>query len=284
MKGRTVIVTGANRGLGLCITRGIARLGARVVMACRSVELGRKARDELSAETGNADLEVMALDLASPGSVSDFASAFTSGHERLDVLVNNAGIQTPRKQLSGDGIELVFATNVLGGHLLTRLLLDILKASRPSRIVNVASTFAGKLDLEDLQFERRPYDHIDAYKQSKQANRMLSWELARRLEGTGVTVNAMAPGLMMTDLYRDSSRPTRLLMRFLHLLFGVSVEQGADTAVWLATSRDPAVEGVSGKFFEKRRAIPCEFANDAAQRALRQTCEALIRTSSATSG
>jgi NAD(P)-dependent dehydrogenase (short-subunit alcohol dehydrogenase family) len=276
MKGRTVIVTGANRGLGLCITRGIARMGARIVMACRSVELGRKAREALAAETGNADLEVMALDLSSRRSVADFASAFTSSHDRLDVLVNNAGIQIPNKQVSGDGIELVLATNVLGSHLLTQLLLDPLKASRPSRIVNVASTFAGKLDLEDLPFERRPYDNLDAYKQSKQANRMLTWELARRLEGSGVTANAMAPGLMMTDLYRDNSRPMRLFMRFLNLMIGVSVEQGADTAVWLATSRDPAVEGVSGKFFEKRRAIPCEFADDAAQRALWEKCDALL--------
>lgn len=276
MKDRTVIITGANRGLGLAITRGLARLGARIVMACRSVERARKAREVIEAETGHSDMEIMAVDLASRKSICDFASAFKSEHTALHVLVNNAGIQIPQRRVSVDGIELVFATNVLGYHLLTRELLDVLKASRPSRVVNVASTFAGKLDLGDLQFERRSYNNIDAYRQSKQANRMLSWELARRLEGSGVTVNAMAPGLMMTDLYRENGRGMRLFMRFLHLMIGVSVEAGAVTALWLASSRDPEVEGVSGKFFEKRRELPCRFRDEAAEKALWEACEALV--------
>jgi len=276
MEDRTVIITGANRGLGLAITRGIARLGARVVMACRDVDRAEEAREAAAAETGNRDMEVMAVDLSSRESIRRFASEFKSRHPALHVLVNNAGIQIPEKRFSVDGVELVFATNVLGYHLLTRELLDLLEASRPSRIVNVASTFAGKLDLEDLQFERRPYNNIDAYKQSKQANRMLSWELARRLEGSGVTVNAMAPGLMMTDLYRENGRGMRLFMRMLHMMFGVSVEAGADTALWLAGSRGPEVEGVSGKFFEKRRELPCPFRDEAAQKALWEACETLV--------
>jgi NAD(P)-dependent dehydrogenase (short-subunit alcohol dehydrogenase family) len=191
--------------------------------------------------------------------VREFARRYREGHSRLDVLINNAGINRSKRQTNAAGVELTLATNVLGYYLLTRELLDLLQASAPARIVNVAATFASDLDLDDLQFERRPYDGRKAYSQSKACDRLLTWAFARRLEGSGVTANAMAPGVVMTGLYRDASPATRSILRVVNLFFGRSVAQGADTAVWLASS--PQVAGVNGKFFEKRREIPCKLRN-----------------------
>jgi NAD(P)-dependent dehydrogenase (short-subunit alcohol dehydrogenase family) len=179
-----------------------------------------------------------------------------------------------RRTTSVDGIELTFATNVLGYFLLTRELLDVLKASAPARIVNVASTFAGNLDLDDVQFERRPYDPVRAYRQSKACNRLWTWALARRLAGTGVTANAMAPGLVFTGLYRDAAPPLRLLLRVMAVFRGRSVKQGADTAVWLAQSPDLAK--VTGRFYELRQERPCEFRDEAVEERLWTACEKMI--------
>jgi NAD(P)-dependent dehydrogenase (short-subunit alcohol dehydrogenase family) len=219
----------------------------------------------------------MRIDTSSRQSIREFAQQFGKKFSRLDVLVNNAGIYWPRRQASVDGIELTFATNVLGYWLLTRELLDLLKASAPARIVNVASTFAGELDPADLQFERRAYDGQKAYKQSKACNRMLTWAVARRCEGSGVTANAMAPGLVVqTGLYRSVGPAVRLIMHVLSLFFGRSIAQGADTAVWLASS--PEVEGVNGKFFERRQEVPCTFRNREAEEKLWGICEGLTKS------
>ena len=176
-----------------------------------------------------------------------------------------------RRQTSVDGIELTFATNVLGYFLVTRELLDVLRTSTPARIVNVASTFAGNLDLDDLGFERRPYDSMKAYQQSKACNRLLTWALARRLTGTGVTANAMAPGLVFTGLYRDTPAPLRALLRVVAVFRGRSVAQGADTAVWLASS--PDLESVTGRFYELRQERACEFRDEALEERLWTACE-----------
>jgi NAD(P)-dependent dehydrogenase (short-subunit alcohol dehydrogenase family) len=216
----------------------------------------------------------MRIDTSNQRSIREFAQQFCKRFSRLDALINNAGINRPRRQTSVDGIELTFATNVLGYWLLTRELLDLLRASAPARIVNVASTFAGDLDLNDLQFERRAYDAQKAYKQSKACNRMLTWAFARRLEKSGVTANAMAPGLVVqTGLYRDVGPAVRLLMRVLGLFFGRTIAQGADTAIWLASS--PEVEGVTGKFFDQRREVPCTFRDRDAEESLWRICEGL---------
>ena len=175
----------------------------------------------------------------------------------MDVLVNNAGVAKGQRHITSEGVELTFATNVLGYHRLSLALLDQLRASAPARIVNVASTFAGDLDLDDLQFERRPYDELQAYAQSKACNRLLTWALARRLAGTGVTANAMAPGFVpATGLSRDLSPDVK---RAYVGRSGRSLREGADTAVWLASSRD--ADGVTGRFFYDRRERACELRN-----------------------
>jgi NAD(P)-dependent dehydrogenase (short-subunit alcohol dehydrogenase family) len=172
-----------------------------------------------------------------------------------------------------DGIELTFATNVLGYFLLTNELLDALKRSAPARIVNVASTYASDLDLDDLQFERRPFESFRAYAQSKACDRLLTWAFARRLDGSGVTVNAMTPGLITeTGLYRNAA--PELITRLTQYSGGRTSAQGADSAVWLASSDE--VEGVSGKFFEEHEERPCEFRNKKAEEKLWGICEGLV--------
>jgi NAD(P)-dependent dehydrogenase (short-subunit alcohol dehydrogenase family) len=178
-----------------------------------------------------------------------------------------------------DGIEEVFATNVLAYFLLTQELLPLLKSSTPARIVSVASTYASDLDLDDLEFTHRKWDLNTSYKQSKQANRMWTWALARRLAGTGVTANTMSPGFVRTELARDMKGFGRFLMRALPSVVGRTVEQGADTVTWLATS--PEVEGVSGKFWELRREKPCQFRNEANEERLWKICEGYVSRSAA---
>ena len=276
MQGRRVLVTGATSGIGKEIAVRLAGLGAELVLACRDVERGRAAAAEIERRTGWKNCALMHIDGSSRKSIREFAGLFRKKYSWFDVLVNNAGVYLNRRQASADGLELTFATNVLGYFLLTRELLDLLRSSAPARIVNVASTYAGDLDLGDLQFERRGYDGQKAYKQSKACDRLLTWALARRLEGSGVTANAMAPGLVQTGLYRHMSPFMRLPLRFAGLFFGRSVGQGADTAVWLASS--PEVEGVTGKFFELRREAACQFRNTGDEEKLWRICEALARS------
>lgn len=278
MTGKRIIVTGPTSGFGREIAMQLAMLGAEVVLACRDPECGERVAEEIAARTGRKDCAVVRIDTSSQKSIREFAQQFSKKYSRLDVLVNNAGINRSKRQTSVDGIELTFATNVLGYWLLTQELLDLLKASAPARIVNVASTYAGDLDLADLQFERRGYDAQKAYKQSKACNRMLTWAFARRLDKSGVSANAMAPGLVVkTGLYRDMRPAVRVIMRVLGLLFGRSVAQGADTAIWLASS--PEVEGMSGKFFDQRKEEPCSFRNRDAEETLWRICEGLTKSS-----
>jgi NAD(P)-dependent dehydrogenase (short-subunit alcohol dehydrogenase family) len=273
MKGKLAIVTGPTSGIGREIATQLAAQGAEVVLACRDVAKGQATLEEIARRTGARAVSVMRVDVASQASIREFAKAFRNTHSRLDVLVNNAGLNSRTRRQSADSIELTLATNVLGYHLLTHELLEILKASAPARIVNVASTYAGNLDIDDLQFTKRPYNPVMAYQQSKACNRLLTWALARRLAGSGVTANAMAPGLVQTGLYRETRVPVRLLLRIIGLFHGRSVEQGADTAVWLASS--PDVEGVSGKLFELRKEIPCQFRNAELEEQLWAACDRL---------
>ena len=273
MKGKLAIVTGPTSGIGREIATQLAAQGAEVVLACRDVAKGQATLEEIARRTGAKGVSVMRVDVSSQASIREFAKAFRNTHSRLDVLVNNAGLNSRTRRQSADGIELTLATNVLGYHLLTHELLEILKASAPARIVNVASTYAGNLDIDDLQFTKRPYNPVNAYQQSKACNRLLTWALARRLAGSGATANAMAPGLVQTGLYRETPVPVRLLLRMIGLFHGRSVEQGADTAVWLASS--PDVQGVSGKFFELRKEIPCQFRNAELEEQLWAACDRL---------
>jgi len=260
MTGRICIVTGANSGIGKEIVRGLARKGATVVLACRSVERGEAARTEIEADTGNRKLAVMELDLASHESVRAFVAAFAARYPKLHVLVNNAGIVAAKRTMTPDGIESTFAVNHVSHFLLTNLLLPTLRASAPSRVVIVSSeaSHGGRIDLDDLNGERR-WGGFRAYMNSKLANVLFAFELARRLEGTGVTANALHPGGVRTNLAKGAG-----LFRVGMLLawpFMLPASKGADTAVYLASS--PDVEEMSGKYFIRRRpAEPNPAAND----------------------
>ena len=255
------LVTGANTGIGFEIARGLARTGARVVLACRDPSKGEAARGKIAEDAGNSAVELLVVDLASQRSIRSAAQEFSAKHNGLDVLVNNAGVAVPARQESVDGIELTFATNVLGYYLFTTLLLDAMRRAPAARIVNVASKMAYGLDLDDVELKRRGYDPSTAYAQSKQADRMLTWFLARQLEGTSVTANAMSPGAVNTALLDTLAPGFR----------GVSPAQGADTAIWLATS--PDLKGVSGRFWSDRREQPCQFRSQRDEQALWSLCE-----------
>jgi NAD(P)-dependent dehydrogenase (short-subunit alcohol dehydrogenase family) len=271
MKNKLAVVTGSTSGIGQEIAAQLAAQGAEIVIACRDANKGQRTIDEIKKRTGNDRLSVLQINTASRQSIRDFAGKLKTAHPRIDVLVNNAGVNVRTRQTSVDGIELTFATNVLGYFTLTSELLDVIKASAPSRIVNVASTFAGNLDLDDLEFKRRAYDPIKAYQQSKACNRLWTWALARRLAGTGVTANAMAPGLVYTGLYRNTPPPLKLLLRVIAIFRGRSVTLGADTAAWLASS--PDLETVTGKFYELRHERACEFRDEATEERLWTACE-----------
>lgn len=275
MKNKYVVITGPTSGIGKEIATKLAGLGAEVVLACRDIERGKQTADEIAALTGSKKCAVMQVDTSSQKSIREFCKQYRKKYSRLDVLVNNAGIYRLNRETSVDGIELTFATNVLGYYILTNELLDVMKKSKNARIVNVASTFATNPDLADLQFERRPYKGHEAYSQSKACNRMLTWNLARRVAGSGITVNAMAPGFVMTGIYRDVTPGIRVILNAVKLLFAKSIPQGADTAVWLASS--PEVEGISGKFYEKRREIACKYRNIDIQEKLWEICENLTK-------
>jgi NAD(P)-dependent dehydrogenase (short-subunit alcohol dehydrogenase family) len=269
LSGKTCVVTGASAGIGLAAARELARLGARVVMAVRDPGKGERARRAVMGQTGR-DLELALVDVASLDSVRAFARDLALRHPRVDVLVNNAGIWVERRLFSPDGVELTWATNVLGPFLVTDLLLPLLRAAGRARVVNVASQLAGELDLADVQFERRPWSGRSAYAQSKQAGRMLTWALARRLAGTGVTANAMHPGFVATEIFGKGGGLTSLALSLYASLRAKRPEEGADTVVWLAAS--PDVEGRSGLFWIDRQERRCRFRDEAAEEALWALC------------
>jgi len=252
MNGKVCIVTGSNTGIGKETARGLAQRGAKVVLACRDVAKAEAARDDIARTTGRSDVEVMGLDLGDKANIRAFAKKFRATHDRLDVLVNNAGLWPTSRGTTKDGLETTFGVNHVGTSLLTTELLPLLKASAPSRVVVLSSKlhYSGKMDWDDLQFERRKYGATTAYNQSKLANVLFTRALARRLEGTGVTVNAVHPGVVATELARDYPK---ILVKVFHL-FLLSPEQGAACSLHVATS--PALVGVTGEYFEKSRAKP----------------------------
>src|SRR5438128_1896166 len=257
---RVFVVTGANSGIGKAIALGLARLGGTVVMACRNATRGEAARQDIVRDSGNPRVSVEIVDLASETSVRSFAKEFQQTHPRLSVLVNNAGVYTSHRDVTPDGLERQFEVNYLSGFLLTHLLLDLLKRSAPSRIVNVSSSahMGGTIRFDDLQGERR-YGGFRAYNQSKLAQILFTQELARRLEGTRVTVNACHPGVIRTNLGMGGSS---VVVRFVKM-FLKSPEKGAETPIYLATS--PEVEGISGKYFVRNQMLaPSARAQDPA--------------------
>lgn len=270
MANKRVLITGPTSGVGKEIATGLAALGAEVILGCRDIRKGKETAAEITSRTGSSKAVAMQVDTSSQASIRAFAQEFRRKYRRLHVLINNASGNrgTLPKIESADGIELTFATNVVGYFLLTEELLDVLKASAPSRIINVASAYASDLDLDDLQFDRRPFESFKAYAQSKACDRLLTWAQARRLKGTGVTANAMTPGLIMTGLYRNA--PTELVERLRGYSGGRTAADGADTALWLAS--DPAMETVTNKFFENHEELKCEFRNRKDEEKLWKIC------------
>lgn len=252
LHGRTVVITGANTGIGKETAWDMAMRGARVIMACRDLTRGEAAATEIRSSTGNTNVVVQQLNLASLGSVRQFAREFIATETRLDILINNAGIMLCPKSFTVDGFESQFAVNHLGHFLLTNLLLDMLKASTPSRVVTVSSIAhqGGKIHYDDLNFDKKGYNSVIAYKQSKLANLLFSRELARRTKGTGVTSYSLHPGVIRTELWRHSqskyptlssmlSAPAWLLMK--------TPREGAQTTIYCAVTE--GLEEKSGYYF-----------------------------------
>jgi NAD(P)-dependent dehydrogenase (short-subunit alcohol dehydrogenase family) len=287
MSGKTVLITGGNAGIGKEAAVGLASMGARVVITSRNEERGRAAREDIVERSGNADVETMPLDLASFRSIRSFASDFLAGRDRLDVLVNNAGLILRRRTKTEDGFEATFGINHVGHFLLTDLLLDRLKASAPARVVVVASmAHRGArrgLDFDDLQAEHRRYRWMDAYSKSKLANIYFARELARRLDGTGVTVNVLHPGFVRSEFGRGGDLGA--LYGFgirLGAPFAISSERGARTTVYLASS--PEVADVTGAYFFKCKPAPVSkpAQDDDAARRLWDVTEGMVASVPAT--
>jgi len=253
MTRKTCLVTGANSGIGKETALGLARMGARVLLVCRNPRKGEGALADIQRETGSTELELLAADMSSLGSVRALAAQVRQRCPRLDVLINNAGAAVPSRRLSGDGIEMTVAGNHLGPALLTFLLLDLLKSSAPSRIVNVSSEAQrnARLDMDDLQFARRNYNGLAAYAQSKLLMNAFTFELARRLEGTGVTANCLHPGVVATSIFPADAPWFFKLAVGVMKPFMLSAKRGAEVSLYLATS--PDVASVTGQYFVKSK-------------------------------
>jgi len=264
LAGKTAVVTGTSSGLGLETAVALARGGARVILLGRSPQKTAAAADEIRRRSGSASPEVVLCDLASQAEIRRAAAAIAALTPRLEILINNAGTVNVKRTLTADGIERTFAVNHLAYYLLTRLLLDRIVRGAPARIVNVASHahYHGTLDLGDPGFSRG-YQILRAYARSKLCNVLFTSELARRLAGTGVTVNALHPGDVATNIWNGAPSWTRPIFAVAKRLIMISPERGARRITFLAVS--PDVEGRTGLYFEKDQPrAPALLARDAA--------------------
>jgi NAD(P)-dependent dehydrogenase (short-subunit alcohol dehydrogenase family) len=299
---KTCLITGATAGIGLVTARELARQGLTVVMVGRNRQRGEHARDSIRRQTNNEAVEFLAADLSSQADIRRLAREFQDRYSRLDVLVNNAGAIFATRQESVDGIEMTLALNHLGYFLLTTLLLDRLKASAPARVINVSShshESQSAFDFDDPQAKspRRGYPRSETknllytlflpwahpcyvqYAQSKLANLLFTYELAERLAGTGVTVNALHPGFVRTNFMAGNGSYGWFMRRWASL-FGTMPERGADTPIYLATSAE--VEGITGKYFVKKKSVESSLASHDpdSMRRLRQISEEWTAVSS----
>jgi NAD(P)-dependent dehydrogenase (short-subunit alcohol dehydrogenase family) len=284
LKGKTCLITGVTQGIGRVTAREIGRLGPNMVLIARDKQRGLEVVEEVKA-AGNPQVELIVADLSSQAEVRRAAAEFLSRHDRLHLLINNAGALFGERKLTVDGLEMTFALNHLGYFLLTQELLGVLKASAPARIVNVASDAhrSARLDFDDLQCEKGfGPGGFGAYGRSKLANILFTNELAQRLAGTGVTANSLHPGVVATGFGSGGSALVRFGIRLARPFFRTP-EDGAKTTIHLAVS--PAVEGVTGKYFaNSRETRPRPQAlDDAAAKRLWQVSEELVRRSASRS-
>jgi NAD(P)-dependent dehydrogenase (short-subunit alcohol dehydrogenase family) len=259
MNGKIYLVTGATNGIGKAAAQALAQMGATVVIVGRDAQKTARVTEEIKLTSGNQNVDFLLADLSSQQDVRRLADEFKSKYSHLHVLLNNAGGTFATRQLSADGIEMTFALNHLAYFLLTNMLLETMKASAPARIINVSSDAhsGGKIDFDNLQGEQS-YSSFGPYGNSKLANILFTTELARRLEGTGVTVNALHPGLTNTGFGRNNPGFLMKIMGAIIPLIARPPEKGAETSIYLATS--PEVEGISGKYF-----VDCKVTQPAPQ-------------------
>jgi retinol dehydrogenase 13 len=275
---KTVLVTGANSGLGKAVALALARDGARVGMLVRDRKRGDAARNEIVAACGHQDVHLFVADLGSQQEVRRAAAEIIERFDRLDVLVNNAGTAYATRRTSPEGIERSLAVNHLGPFLLTALLLDLIKASAPARIINVGTRMNTAMDFEDLDWTRRRYRMMQAYGQSKLGNLHFTFELARRLEGTGVTVNCVFPGVFRSNL-GGTDGAQGVFWKAVDLLLGWAIptpEQAAKRVLYAATS--PELDGVTGQYLGDRNPIkaPAQALDPEANRQLWSISETLV--------
>jgi NAD(P)-dependent dehydrogenase (short-subunit alcohol dehydrogenase family) len=264
MKGKICLVTGATNGIGKATAQALAQMGATVVIVGRDGRKTAQVNDEIRAASGNQNVDWLLADLSSQQDIQRLAVEFKSKYSQLHVLLNNAGGTFKTRQLSVDGIEMTFALNHLAYFLLTNLLLDTIRAGAPSRIINVSSGAhsGGKIDFDNLQGERS-YSSFGPYANSKLANILFTTELARCLEGTGVTVNALHPGLTSTGFGQNNPGLLMKIMGAVIPLIARSPEKGAETSIYLASSAE--VQSITGKYFvDGRITQPAPQATDRA--------------------
>lgn len=277
LSGKHILLTGATSGIGFETARYLARCGPVLILACRNQAKARAVRAQLQWESGNQQIVTLPLDVASLTSIRQFTAECTRRYDHLDMLINNAGGFSLERKETVDGFEQTMGTNYFGPFLLTKRLLPLLKAAPRARIINVSSDghYYGKLDLDDLQFTRS-YDSMGAYGGSKLALQFFTQELAERLQGTAVTVNALHPGHIYTNIWNLWPHPKwyhHLFDRILQVAM-MDVVAGAQTTIYLATSA--AVEGVTGQYFAfQRRKDPAKICAD---RAMQQRLWALTET------
>ncbi|KAK7125577.1 hypothetical protein R3I93_021064 [Phoxinus phoxinus] len=282
LHGKTVVVTGANSGIGKATALDLARRGARVILACRDESKALAAVTDIQRETGNKEVVYMHLDLASLKSVRSFAENFLRKESRLDILINNAGLVMAGK--TEDGFGMIFGVNHLGHFLLTILLLERLKECGPSRVVTVSSmTYSwGKIDFncinthKDLCLGKSGLYLVTLYSHSKLCNNLFIHELAKRLKGTNVTCYSLHPGIIKTDIVRHSTIWWRLLMAPIVLLFFTDVDSGAQTSLHCALQE--GLEPLSGRYFSSCAVqnVPAKARDDAVAKKLWEVSESLV--------
>ncbi|HVB25084.1 MAG TPA: SDR family oxidoreductase [Ktedonobacteraceae bacterium] len=280
MHGKICLVTGATSGIGKATAHGLAQMGATVVMVSRNRAKGEAVQQEVQTKSGNHDVSVLHADLSSQQSVRELAETFRQEYAHLHVLINNAGLMRFSHSETVDGLDTVFAVNYFAPFLLTNLLLDILKRSVPARIINVSSQAQAATYIHmDHLLARKRYPMMQSYAQSKLDLTMFTYELARKLQGTGVTANCLHPGFVGSNFAQDNLGPVGNTLVKLVFRMGISSEEGAKTSLYLASS--PDVEQVTGKYFVKsvpRRTAPVSY-DESLQRQLWEESARVVKLS-----